>query len=502
MPPCAASAPIEPPMNFDPMANKKRKWQRNKPNRPPVARANYGSTAVQEEARVDTTALPADLNATELEELLSSLPKPTRKTKPKPTSYTELQAMTLAELHETAENEKVPLPGRKRRDHVWSIASDRLLKRIPVTVDGCLEVTVEGPAFLRQPKASYLSTEEDVYVPPSLVERFGLRTGMTLAGELRAPREGEKYFALAELHTVDYKAPEDVIGRTPFKELVPLYADRRIILEGARDNPMEMRITDLITPIGLGQRGVIVAPPRTGKTILLQQIANSVVQNCPDAHLIILLVDERPEEVTDFERSIPEGQREVVSSTFDESSSRHLRVAHMVIEKARSLVEAGRDVVILLDSITRLARASNNEAPSNGKLLSGGLDATALQFPKRFFGSARNIEGGGSLTILGTALIETGSKMDEVIFEEFKGTGNMELVLERRLSDRRIYPAIDINRSGTRKEELLFTPEEMKRVWMLRKVLNELDPVEAMEMLVQKMKRTQVNGEFLMTIGS
>ena len=484
------------------MANKKRKWQRNKPNRPPMARGNYGATAVQEEVRVDPASLPADLSAAELEELLNTLPKPARKTRPKPTSYSELQAMNIAELHETAEREEVPLASRRRRDQVWAIASDRLLKRIPVTVDGCLEVTAEGPAFLRQPRASYLPTEEDVYVPPSLIERFGLRTGMTLQGELRAPREGEKYFALKSIATVDGGSPDAVIGRTPFKELVPLYPDRRLILEGAGDNPMEMRIADLITPLGRGQRGLIVAPPRTGKTVLLHQIARAIVENASDVHLIILLVDERPEEVTDFERSLPPGTREVISSTFDESTARHMKVAHMVIEKARSLVEAGRDVVILLDSITRLARSSNNEVPSNGKLLSGGIDATALQFPKRVFGSARNIEGGGSLTILGTALIETGSKMDEVIFEEFKGTGNMELVLERRLSDRRIYPAIDINRSGTRKEELLFTPEEIKRVWMLRKVLNELDPVEAMEMLVQKMKRTKVNGEFLMTIGS
>ena len=262
-----------------------------------------------------------------------------------------------------------------------------------------------------------------------------------------------------------------------------------------------MRIVDLITPLGRGQRGLIVAPPRTGKTVLLQMFAQSVVKNAPDAHLIILLVDERPEEVTDFTRSVQGEYVEVVSSTFDEPAARHLQVAERVIEKAKNLVEAGEDVVILLDSITRLARASNAEAPSNGKLLSGGLEATALQFPKRFFGAARNIEDGGSLTILGTALVETGSKMDEVIFEEFKGTGNMEIVLDRRISDRRIFPAIDINRSGTRKEELLFTPEEVERVWMLRKVLNELDPVEAMEMLIQKMKKTRVNGEFLLTIG-
>ncbi|MEM7310375.1 MAG: transcription termination factor Rho [Planctomycetota bacterium] len=485
------------------MANKKRKWQRNKPKRP-AARGGGGftATAVQEDVRIDVEALPRDLNEEELEELLASLPKSTRKTKPKPTSYTELQEKNLSELHEVATKEKVDAPGRKRREVVWAITTARLTKRVPVVIEGCLDLTADGHAFLRQPKNSYLPSEEDVFVPPSLIERFSLRTGMTIEGELRAPREGEKYFALTELKSVDGKAPEDVIGRTPFKELVPLYPEERIMLEGAGDNPMEMRIADLITPVGLGQRGLIVAPPRTGKTVLLQQIANSVVQNAPDAHLIILLVDERPEEVTDFERSLPEGKREVISSTFDESSSRHIRVANMVIEKARSLVEAGRDVVILLDSITRLARASNNEAPSNGKLLSGGIEATALQFPKRFFGSARNIEDGGSLTILGTALIETGSKMDEVIFEEFKGTGNMELVLDRRLSDRRVFPAIDINRSGTRKEELLFTPEEMKRVWMLRKVLNELDPVEAMEMLLQKMKRTKVNPEFLMTIGS
>ncbi len=485
------------------MANKKRKWQRNKPQRK-AARGGYGvgALATVEEIHVDVEALPADLNEEELRELLDSLPKSTRKTKPKAASYSELQAMTLSELHEVATKEKVEIPSKKRREIVWAITTARLMKRVPVVVEGCLEVPPQGPAFLRQPKNSYLPSEEDVYVPPSVIERFSMRTGMTVAGELRAPRDGEKYFALTTIQSIDGKAPEDAIGRTPFKELVPLYPDERIILEGAGDNPMEMRIADLITPIGLGQRGLIVAPPRTGKTILLQQIANSVVQNAPDAHLIILLVDERPEEVTDFERSIPEGKREVVSSTFDESSARHLKVAHMVIEKARSMVEAGRDVVILLDSITRLARASNNEAPSNGKLLSGGIEATALQFPKRFFGSARNIEHGGSLTILGTALIETGSKMDEVIFEEFKGTGNMELCLDRRLSDRRIFPAIDINRSGTRKEELLFTSEEISRVWMLLKVLNELDPVEAMEMLLQKMKRTKVNGEFLMTIGS
>ena len=489
---------------------KKRNWQqRKKKFRPAGGHGGSGggthlAIAPPPEVRVDYEALPADLSEEELDEFEKSLPKSTRKTKPKPTQLTELLRLPLADLHELAKKEKVEDSSgiRRRRDLLFAIVSNRLQKHVPVQVQGCLDIGSDGHAFLRSGVNSFLMAEEDVFVPQSLVQRYGLRTGMTLDGDLRAAREGERYFAVKTIRAIDEGKPEDVIGRTPFKELVPLYPDQRLLLEGAGNNPLEMRIADLITPVGRGQRGLIVAPPRTGKTVLLQQIAQSIVHNAPDVHLIILLVDERPEEVTDFERSIPEGQREVVSSTFDESSGRHLRVAHMVMEKARSMVEAGRDVCILLDSITRLARASNNEAPSNGKLLSGGIEATALQFPKRFFGSARNIENGGSLTILGTALVETGSKMDEVIFEEFKGTGNMELVLDRRLSDRRIFPAIDINRSGTRKEELLFTEEEIKRIWMLRKVLNELDPVEAMEMLIQKMKRTQINGEFLMTIGS
>ncbi len=492
------------------MAYKKRKrYKQHPPQHQPqhqhAGSGGKGTTATMvkpyQTVRIDYDALPADLDADELQELVESLPPAKRKTKPKAKSYTELSSLTLTELYAIAEKEKVE-PARKRADVLWEITAQRLLARTPVTATGCLEVTPNGHAFLRAPHYSYLATGEDVYVPPSIVERYSLRTGMTLDGELRAPREGERYFALAHVGTLDGDDPEKAATRTPFTELVPLYPDERLILEGAPENPMEMRIADLVTPIGRGQRGLIVAPPRTGKTVLLHQIANSIVTNAPDVHLIILLLDERPEEVTDFQRSIPGDGHEVVSSTFDEPAARHLKVAQRVIDKARSMVEAGRDVAILLDSITRLARASNNEAPSNGKLLSGGIEATALQFPKRFFGSARNIENGGSLTILGTALVETGSKMDEVIFEEFKGTGNMELVLDRRLSDRRIFPAIDINRSGTRKEELLFDEEEIRRVWMLLKVLNELDPVEAMEMLLQKMKKTQINAEFLLTIGS
>jgi transcription termination factor Rho len=450
---------------------------------------------------VDVAGLPADLTEAEYEELNDSIPSLGRKKAPEATQYADLQAKNLAELIEQGDEEDVDLSSmRVRRDAIWSLAQARMLKRVPVIAEGVFAFH-QGHAFLRSSENDYLPAADDVFVPPSLAERFALRAGMTVRGRLRPAREGERYLCLHELQTIDFHPPEEARGRAPFKELVPLYPEQRILLEGAPSNPLEMRIVDLVTPIGRGQRGLIVAPPRTGKTVLLQMLANSIVANAPDAHLIILLVDERPEEVTDFERSIPRGKREIVASTFDEPASRHLHVAEMVMHKAKSLVEAGEHVVILLDSITRLARAANVEAPSNGKLLSGGMEASALQFPKKFFGAARNIENGGSLTILATALIDTGSKMDELIFEEFKGTGNMEIVLDRRLSDRRIYPAIDINRSGTRKEELLFTPDEIKRIWMLRKVLNEMDPVEAMEMLLQKMKKTRVNGEFLLTIG-
>jgi transcription termination factor Rho len=487
------------------MAHKKR--QRHRPHKTkPYQRGGVALAERPLEIQVEAETLPADLDEDQLAELEESLPPSKRKTKPKAVSHTELQALPLAELHELATKEKLDdVGGKKRHAIVWEITRARLYKHVPVTAYGVMDMTPEGHAFLRVSGNAYLPSAEDVFVPPSLVELYGLRTGMTIDGTLRAPAEGEKWFSLKSIESVDLHAPEEASLRTPFKELIPLYPEERVILEGTEENPLEMRITDLITPIGRGQRGLIVAPPRTGKTVLMQQMARSIVKNAPDVHMMILLLDERPEEVTDMERSIPGvpgKKREVISSTFDEPAARHLRVARMVIEKARCLVEAGEDVVILLDSITRLARASNTEAPSNGKLLSGGIEATALQFPKQFFGSARNIEDGGSLTILGTALIETGSKMDEVIFEEFKGTGNSELVLDRRLSDRRIYPAIDINRSGTRKEELLFNEQELPRIWMLRKVLNELDPVEAMEMLVTKMKKTQVNGQFLMTIGS
>ncbi|MEM1452235.1 MAG: transcription termination factor Rho [Planctomycetota bacterium] len=450
---------------------------------------------------VDFDECPRDLSADEIDDLYAALPKTRRKKLPEH-EFAPVQALNLNELHELAEEEGIDgFVGRNRRDALWEIAKFWIDKHEPIHAEGVLDTQTGGHHWLRIGANDYIPTLEDVYVPASLVERHQLERGMTVRGVIRPPAEGERFLGIHTVESVDLAEPDEVLGRAPFKELVPIYPEERIILEGTKENPMEMRIVDLVTPIGLGQRGLIVAPPRTGKTVLLHMLAKSIVHSMPSTKLFILLVDERPEEVTDFTRSIEGENVEVISSTFDEPAARHLSVAEMVIEKAKCLVEAGEDVVILLDSITRLARAANVEAPSNGKLLSGGLEATALAFPKRFFGAARNIEDGGSLTILGTALIETGSKMDEVIFEEFKGTGNMEIVLDRRLSDRRIFPAIDINRSGTRKEELLFTAEEIERVWMLRKVLNELDPVEAMEMLIAKMSKTSVNAEFLMTVG-
>jgi transcription termination factor Rho len=450
---------------------------------------------------VDFDEVPRDLDEEQIDELYAALPKTRRKKHPE-RDFVPVQGLNLNELHELAEEEELDgFVGRNRRDALWELARFWIEKHEVLLAEGTLDVQAGGHHWLRISSNDYIPAMEDVYVPASLVEKHQLERGMLVQGRIRPAAEGEKFLGIHTVEAVDSRDPEEVLGRAPFKELVPIYPDERVILEGTSENPLEMRICDLVTPIGLGQRGLIVAPPRTGKTVLLHMLAKSMVHSNPRAKLMILLVDERPEEVTDFTRSIHGENVEVISSTFDEPAARHLQVAEMVIEKAKCLVEAGEDVVILLDSITRLARAANVEAPSNGKLLSGGLEATALAFPKRFFGAARNIEHGGSLTILGTALIETGSKMDEVIFEEFKGTGNMEIVLDRRLSDRRIFPAIDINRSGTRKEELLFTPEEIERVWMLRKVLNELDPVEAMEMLLAKMGKTSVNAEFLMTVG-
>ncbi len=358
---------------------------------------------------------------------------------------------------------------------------------------GVLEVLPDGYGFLRSPDYNYLPSPDDIYVSPSQIKKFGLRTGDTVKGEVRPPKEAERFYALLKVEEVNYAGPEFVRDRTVFDNLTPLYPEERFNLEVEPTN-YSMRIVNMLSPLGKGQRGLIVSPPKSGKTILLQQIANSITKNHPESILIVLLIDERPEEVTDMERSV---KAEVVASTFDEPPERHVQVADMVLEKSKRLVEAKQDVVILLDSITRLARAHNTVIPHSGKILSGGVDANALHKPKRFFGAARNVEEGGSLTILSTALIDTGSRMDEVIFEEFKGTGNMELVLDRRIADRRVYPAIDVNRSGTRREELLMTDEEMNRVWVLRKVLSDLQPIEAIEFLLNRLKGTRSNRDFL-----
>ncbi len=364
--------------------------------------------------------------------------------------------------------------------------------------NGVIEVLPDGYGFMRSADYNYLPSPDDIYVSPSQVKRFGLRTGDTVKGYVRPPKDGERFFALLKVETINYVPPEIMRDRTLFENLTPLYPDERIRLE-TMASEFSTRIIDLVSPVGKGQRGLIVSPPKAGKTILLQKIANSIARNHPEVKLIVLLIDERPEEVTDMQRSV---NAEVIASTFDEPPERHVQVADMVLEKAKRLVEAKQDVVVLLDSITRLARAHNTVIPHSGKLLSGGVDANALHKPKRFFGAARNVEEGGSLTIIATALVETNSRMDEVIFEEFKGTGNMELVLDRKISERRIFPAIDVNRSGTRREELLMTSDELAKVWVLRKVLSEDTPVEAMETLLDRMKSTKSNQEFLKSLNS
>ncbi len=385
--------------------------------------------------------------------------------------------------------------GLKKQELIFRLLKQKVKMGAKIYGQGVMEVLPDNFGFLRTPAYSYTPSPDDIYVSPSQIRRFGLRSGHVVSGQIRPPKDGERYFALLKVDKTNGEDPANLPTIAPFDELTPHYPDKRITLERADD--LDMRIIDLITPIGLGQRGLIVAPPRTGKTVLLQKIANSITTNCPNIKLIVLLIDERPEEVTDMSRNV---RGEVISSTFDEPASRHVQVAEMVIEKARRMVEFGDDVFILLDSITRLGRAYNTEVPHSGKILTGGVDAAALQKPKRFFGAARNIENGGSLTILATALIETGSKMDEVIFEEFKGTGNMELHLDRRLADRRVFPALDVTSSGTRKEELLLDPEEMKRMWLLRRVLNDMKPLDAMEMLKEKLKKTKTNAEFLMSM--
>ncbi len=406
----------------------------------------------------------------------------------------ELKDMSILALNQIAKDLGVPgAAGLRKQELIFKILQTQAEKSGLIFSEGVLECLPDGFGFLRAPEYNYLPGPDDVYVSPSQIRRFDLRTGDTVSGQIRPPKEGERYFALIKVDAINFEPPEEARNKIFFDNLTPLYPDERLKLETARDN-FSGRVMDLLTPLGKGQRGLIVAPPRTGKTMLLQSIANSVTTNHPEINLIVLLIDERPEEVTDMQRSV---RGEVISSTFDEPASRHVQVAEMVIEKAKRLVEHKRDVVILLDSITRLARAYNTVVPPSGKVLSGGVDSNALQRPKRFFGAARNIEEGGSLTIVATALIDTGSRMDDVIFEEFKGTGNMEIHLDRKLVDKRVFPAIDINKSGTRKEELLMPREELNRVWVLRKVLNPLSPVESMELLIDKLGKTRSNAEFL-----
>jgi transcription termination factor Rho len=416
------------------------------------------------------------------------------------THITELQQMTMPQLLRCAKEEGLTeYTGLKKQDLIFKILKERVKQNGLMFGEGTLEVLPDGFGFLRSPDYNYLPCPDDIYISPSQIRRFGLRTGSVVAGQIRPPKENERYFALLRVEAINYNDPDMLTQKVVFDDLTPLHPNERLMLES---DPQEinMRVMDLVTPIGKGQRGLIVAPPRTGKTILLQKIANSILRNHPECYVIVLLIDERPEEVTEMERTVKSQHAEVVSSTFDEPASRHVQVSEMVIEKAKRMVEFGTDVCILLDSITRLARAYNTEVPHSGKILSGGVDANALHKPKRFFGAARNIEEGGSLTILATALIDTGSRMDEVIFEEFKGTGNMELHLDRRLVDKRVWPAIDVNRSGTRKEDLLMQTEELRRMYILRKVLSDMNPVEAMELLVNRMGRTKSNAEFLMSM--
>ncbi len=412
---------------------------------------------------------------------------------------TDLQKQSVSELHELAKKENIQeYSALNKQNLIFRILKERIRQNGLMYGEGILEVLPDGYGFLRNTNYNYLSSPDDIYVSPSQIRRFGLRTGNMVSGQIRPPKDSEKYFALLRVEAINYEDPDKLAEKVVFSDLTPLHPEDRLILE-TKSEEINMRIFDLVTPVGKGQRGLIVAPPRTGKTILLQKMANAISTNHPEVKMIVLLIDERPEEVTEMERKTGEDV-EVISSTFDEPASRHCQVAEIVIEKAKRLVEYGVDVVILLDSITRLARAYNTEIPHSGKILTGGVDAGAMQMPKKFFGAARNIEEGGSLTIFATALIDTGSKMDEVIFEEFKATGNMELHLDRRLVERRTYPAIDISRSGTRREELLLDKRELELVYRIRRVLSDLNPVEAIELLKSRLSKCRTNAEFLMTM--
>src|SRR5579863_9461959 len=411
-------------------------------------------------------------------------------------NLTELKKKSAAELISLAEQYGLENMARlKKQEIIFAILKEHAKRGEDIYGDGVLEILSDGFGFLRSAEGSYLAGPDDIYVSPSQIRRFNLRTGDTISGKIRPPKEGERYFALLKVDHINFDAPENAKTKVLFENLTPLFANERLKMECGNGSTEDItaRIIDLVSPIGRGQRGLIVSPPKAGKTMMLQNIAHSIAQNHPDCHLMVLLIDERPEEVTEMTRSV---RGEVIASTFDEPANRHVQVAEMVVEKAKRLVEHKRDVVVLLDSITRLARAYNTVVPASGKVLTGGVDANALQRPKRFFGAARNIEEGGSLTIIATSLVETGSKMDDVIYEEFKGTGNMEIHMERRLAEKRVYPSINVNRSGTRREELLVKPEVLQKIWVLRKFIHDMDEVEAMEFLLDKIRQTKGNSEF------
>jgi transcription termination factor Rho len=434
----------------------------------------------------NTLSYPPNLELTDLKSM----------TNPNLNNLTELKKKSAAELVEIAAQVKLENMARlHKKDIIFSILKHLAKQGEAILGDGVLEILPDGFGFLRAAESSYLAGPDDIYVSPSQIRRFNLRTGDTISGKIRPPKEGERYFALLKVDEINFDLPENAKNKVLFENLTPLFADERFTLERGNGSTEDItaRVIDLISPIGKGQRGLIVSPPKAGKTMMMQNIAQSIAQNHPECYLIVLLIDERPEEVTDMARSV---RGEVIASTFDEPATRHVQVAEMVIEKAKRLVEHKRDVVILLDSMTRLARAYNTVIPASGKVLTGGVDANALQRPKRFFGAARNIEEGGSLTIIASALVDTGSKMDEVIYEEFKGTGNMEVHLDRRIAEKRTYPAININRSGTRREELLSTPEDLQKVWILRKLLHSMDDLAAMELLLEQLRNTKTNAEF------
>jgi len=451
-------------------------------------------TPAAEEAREEILVENSEATGTAPREETEETAAARGKTSEKGLDLTGMKKKTIAELVKTAQDMGVQgASGLRKQELMFKILEAQTQQNGLIFAEGVLEILPEAYGFLRSPDYNYLPSPDDIYVSPSQIKRFDLRTGDTISGQVRPPKDGERYFALLRVEAVNFESPEVAKQKTLFDNLTPLYPQEKFTLE-TKSRDMTARIIDLLCPIGKGQRGLIVSPPKAGKTIILQKIANAVLENHPEVMLIVLLIDERPEEVTDMERTV---DAEIISSTFDEPAERHVQVAEMVIEKARRLVEHKHHVVVLLDSITRLARAYNTVVPHSGKILSGGVDSNALHRPKRFFGTARNIEEGGSLTVCATALIETGSRMDEVIFEEFKGTGNMELVLDRKISDKRIFPAIDLNRSGTRREELLIPEGDLRKVWILRKFLSEMNPVEAMEFLIEKIGQTKTNRKFL-----